>query len=168
MSGNATVSRAFLPRNRPKRGGKVRPTGQVGPAWRDESGFAAMWTATIAVAILAFAGVVIDAGYALDARRGADRVAEQAARLAADQIDTDTLYAGEDVTVDADAARSAVMDYLAEAGVSGRLQVSGDTVTVTVTDYQRSSILGAVGIEGFEVQGSATAQTFDQQPVVRP
>lgn len=136
---------------------------------RDESGFAAMWTATIAVAILAFAGVVIDAGYALDARRGADRTAEQAARLAVDQIDTDSLYSGKgQVEVDPVAAQQAASQYLHERGVTGSVQVSGDTVTVTVNDYQRSSILGAVGINGFHVEGSASARTFDGQPVVVP
>lgn len=135
---------------------------------RDESGFAAMWTATIAVAILAFAGVVIDAGYTLDARRSADRTAEQAARLAADQLDTDSLYTGGKVEVDPVAAEDAAATYLSERGVSGDVDVSGDTVTVTVNDYQRSSILGAVGIEGFHVEGSASARTFDGQPVVVP
>lgn len=135
---------------------------------RDESGFAAMWTATIAVAILAFAGVVIDAGYTLDARRGADRTAEQAARLAADQLDTDSLYTGGEVEVDPAAAQEAASTYLNQQGVSGDVDVSGDTVTVTVNDYQRSSILGAVGIEGFHVEGSASARTFDGQPVVIP
>lgn len=136
---------------------------------KDEQGFAAMWTLCILVGIIAFAGLVIDAGYTLDARRGADRTAEQAARLGADQLDTDSLYqGGTDVRIDPEAAQEAAQDYLADRGVTGRVQVSSDTVTVTVDDYQRSSILGAVGIKGFEVHGTASARTFDGQPVVLP
>lgn len=127
----------------------------------------ALWTVMSCLTILILGGVVIDGGYVLDARRGADRMAEQAARLAADQVDEASLHTG-DVVIDADAAQAAAEAYLQRQGVSGAVAVEGDVVTVTVTDYQSSSILGVVGWDGAAVEGSATAQTVDGQPVVNP
>ena len=136
-------------------------------ASRDESGSVALWTAMSCLTILILGGVVIDGGYVLDARRGADRIAEQAARLAADQVDSTSLHTG-NVSIDAEAAHAAAINYLRHQGVSGNVTVDNDAVTVTVTDYQASSVLGVIGWDGATVEGSATAETVDGQPVINP
>ena len=69
------------------------------PAWptprtRDERGVAAAFVVLFTVALLTVAGLVIDGGYALAAKREAMNQAEQAARAGADAISAASLRDG--------------------------------------------------------------------------
>lgn len=127
---------------------------------RDERGAITVWVVFISVAMLALAGLVIDGGYAMAAKREAARVAEQAARAAADQLDTDSIRTGGNQLAVDDAAATA-RTYLSGAGESGTVSVNGDTVTVTVTKTQPSTILSAFGKDSFTVSSSASATSID-------
>lgn len=125
-----------------------------------ERGAAAIWVVFLAGAMLAVGGLVIDGGYAMAAKREAARAAEQAARTAADQLDTDSIRSGGD-DLDVSAAAGAARSYLAAAGESGTVRVNGADVTVTVTKRHESVILSAFGKSRFTVQSSASATSID-------
>lgn len=133
------------------------------PRAREETGAITIWMVFISVAMLALAGLVIDGGYAMAAKREAARAAEQAARAAADQLDTDSLRTGGHQIATADAAATG-RAYLSAAGESGTVSINGDTVTVTVSKTQASTILSAFGKDAFTVRSSATATSIDQPP----
>lgn len=130
---------------------------------REERGAITIWMVFITVAMLALAGLVIDGGYAMAAKREAARASEQAARAAADQLDTDSIRAGGNEIATADAAATG-RAYLSSAGESGTVSVNGKTVTVTVTKTQPSTILSAFGKDSFTVTSSATATSIDGPP----
>lgn len=119
-----------------------------------------MWVVFLAVAFLALAGLVIDGGYTMGAKREAARAAEQASRIAADQLDTDSVRTGGS-KISPSAAVSAGQGYLASIGESGTVDVHGNEVTVTVTNTQQTRILSAFGAGSFTVRASATARSID-------
>jgi Flp pilus assembly protein TadG len=129
---------------------------------REEEGAITIWVVFISVAMLALAGLVIDGGYAMSAKREAARAAEQAARTAADQLDTDSLRTGGN-NLSATDAVAAGRAYLAGTGESGTVAVNGNAVTVTVTKTQRSVILSAFAKDSFTVSSTATARSIERQ-----
>src|SRR3954468_13031547 len=98
------------------------------------------------IALLAIAGLVVDGGYVLAARRAAFDEAEEAARAGAQAIDVDSLRRGGAVVVVPDEARQRALAYLARSGHAGSVEVSGDRVTVHVRFEQPMVLLGLVGV----------------------
>jgi len=123
-----------------------------------DDGAVAMFVVVITVALLAMAGLVIDGGYALAARQEAANTAEQAARVGADALSRDSVRSGGPARIDPAQAAAAARGYLSAAGHVGDVDVSGDTVTVTVRVSKRTAILSAVGINAIAVTGRATAR----------
>jgi Flp pilus assembly protein TadG len=107
------------------------------------------------LALTAVAGVVYDASGALTQRQRAADIAEQAARYGADQLQPTAT--GSTPLVNPAAARSAVLRYLRDAGVTGTVQASPTRVTVTVTTTYRTTLLAALGIDTLPEHESATA-----------
>lgn len=137
---------------------------QAGQRWRvraSEQGSATVFVVFLAVALLAGAGLVIDGGYALAARRTAMNQAEQSARVAADQLSVPGLRNGT-VQVDTGRARAAALDYLHAAGADGQVLVQGDRVTVTVTGTYKPTLLSVVGVDEIPFGATATATSVDQ------
>ncbi len=125
---------------------------------RDQRGSVSIWALLLTSgAFTVLLGLVVDGGYAIDARLDAARVAGQAARLGADQLSSGSVRAGGDA-VNAAAARQRVHRYLSEAGHHGTVAVQGDRVTVTITGTSPVRILGVLGVHGFPVKESATAE----------
>lgn len=127
---------------------------------RDERGMSTLFVVLFAVAMLSVAGLVIDGGYALGAKREAMNCAEQAARAGADALDQASLRSGE-TRVDAGRAVGAAQAYLSRVGATGSVSVSGGEVTVVVTDHQKTAILSAVGISTLPIKATATAESID-------
>ncbi len=111
------------------------------------------------VALLAMAGLVIDGGAALSDRQQAANLAEQAARVGADQLDPVSLRGPGPARVDTRRAHAAATQYLAAQGQAGRVDVDGATVTVTVTISRRTTLLGLVGVGRLTVTGHASARS---------
>lgn len=128
---------------------------------RDEApdrGSLTVFTAVLAVALLALAGLVIDGTGKLRAARHADAVAEEAARAGADTINATAVRAGGPVTVDPIAAIRAAQAYLDAAHVPGTASAQGpNQIDVTVTITRPTDLLGLVGVHSFTVTGHATA-----------
>lgn len=135
----------------------------TGPrAERDEVGGASLLVVLLAVGLMVAAGLVIDGGYALAERRQAMNQAEQAARVASDQLDEAGLRSGV-TSVRASAARSAAQSYLASAGANGSVGISSaGRVTVTVRSDYRPAVLSMVGVPPIGVSATATAVSIDQ------
>ena len=133
--------------------------GGCGRRRADERGVALVVVVLLALAILAVAGLVIDNGYALGAKRQAMNEAEQAARAGSDALNQGDLRSGI-VQVDPNQAITAAQNYLHAVGATGTVTINGSQVTVTA--HQRTTILSAVGVDAITVQATATAQSIDQ------
>lgn len=128
---------------------------------RDEQGAVTPFVVILTIALLVVAGLVIDGGYALAAKREALNEAEQAARVGADALDTGALRSGQTI-VDQGLAIAAATNYLSSVGASGTVNVAGGEVTVTVTTHQNTAILSVVGITSIPVSATASSESIDQ------
>jgi Flp pilus assembly protein TadG len=128
---------------------------------RDERGISTLFVVLFATAMLAVAGLVIDGGYALGAKREAMNQAEQAARVGADALDQAALRSGT-TRVDPGQAVAVAQAYLNQVGARGSVAVNGGEVTVTVTGSQDTTILSAVGVTSLPIKATATALSIDE------
>lgn len=119
-----------------------------------------MWVVLLAVALFSAAGLVIDGGYALSAKRRAITASEQAARVASDELSSAGLRNGA-VVVNDNAARAAAQSYLASIGATGTVQVNGNRVSVTVTAHYDTTILSMVGVTTIPISATSTATSID-------
>ncbi len=112
------------------------------------------------LALLAMAGLVLDGGLALSAKVRAIDDAQGAARAGAQAIDIPLYRSSGQITLDPAQAVADAQSFLAHAGVTGRVTVSGETVTVAVTITQPTQILSVVGVDQLTetASGSATAE----------
>ncbi|PSK89942.1 putative Flp pilus-assembly TadE/G-like protein [Murinocardiopsis flavida] len=98
---------------------------------RDDRGQVTAFVVIIALALVLLLALVLEGGAALGARSRALSLAQEAARAGAQQIDLDAYRAGDDITLDTDAAAQAAKDFLHRSGAEGTAYVEGDTVTAT-------------------------------------
>ena len=129
---------------------------------RDERGAATAFVVLFTIALLAVAGLVIDGGYALGAKREAMNNAEQAARAGSDALRQSALRDGQ-TQVDPGKAVAAAQAYLQQVGAIGTVSVNGGDVTVTVTAEQDTVILSAVNVGSIPVEATATATSIDEE-----
>ncbi|CAN5859646.1 hypothetical protein BH23ACT10_BH23ACT10_29280 [soil metagenome] len=122
---------------------------------RAERGSISVFATVIALAMVLVAGLVLDGGRLLAARRQADDIAANAARAGAQAIDETSLRTG-GTTVDPVAGADAVAVHLAATPASGTARIAADTVTVDVTLTVDMLLLGLAGIGATTV--SATRQ----------
>ena len=116
----------------------------------------------IAGAFTVLLGLVVDGGRVIDARIAASRAAAQAARVGADSLSSASVRDGHDA-ISVEAAKARAQNYLHDAGMSGAVSVSGDTVTVTVTGASETQILGVIGIASFPIEESESAQAITEE-----
>ena len=125
---------------------------------RDERGTVTVFVTVFMFALLVVAGLVIDGGNMLAARREAANVAESAARAGAQALDETAARSGEGPHLNPMAARRRAEDYLSSGGFRGSVSVNGDTVVVEVTITQRLFILGVGGRADATVTGRGQAR----------
>jgi outer membrane protein TolC len=87
----------------------------------------------LALSVLAAAGLAVDGGRKLNGLAEARDLADNAARVGAQQVDVDAYRTTGVPSLDPGAASSAANAYLSTTGNSGAVSVAGDTITVTVT-----------------------------------
>jgi Flp pilus assembly protein TadG len=124
-----------------------------------EDGTITVFVSVFMVALLLVAGLVIDGGHLLAARREASDLAESAARAGAQELDVVALRTADDTRLDPEAARRRAERYLASAGVRGLVRVEGDTVHVDVTITRALTLLGIAGIRQATVTASGEAHS---------
>lgn len=122
----------------------------------EDRGIATIWTLVVAGACLLMVGLVLDGGTVLRARSSSYDLAGGAARAGAQELDQPSLAQGV-VRLDPDAARTAVLDWLAARDVQGVVVVDGDVVTVTVHRDVRLQVLRPASVT-IEETASAQAQ----------
>jgi Flp pilus assembly protein TadG len=108
------------------------------------------------VSIILFLGIVVDGGRQLSAVTNAQSVAEQAARIGANQFSITELRSGS-IVLDPEQACEAANNFLEIRGLSGSCQVAGNNVIVQVSYRDPTMILGLIGINSFSVNVTASA-----------
>jgi Flp pilus assembly protein TadG len=123
-------------------------------ARRPDRGSVTVLAALAGLAMLLMAGLVVDGAGRLRAAGRADRIAAEAARAAAQAADTRRPT----LTLDRPAAVRAARRYLAEAGVTGTVTITGPrTVQVAVSVPGHDLILGLLGHPDYTLTRQATA-----------
>ena len=126
---------------------------------RDDRGSLSLWLVTASFVMMMLVGLAVDLSGQVHARQRAHDVAAQAARAGGQQVRPAPAVRGEYVAVDPFAARNAAQDYLAAAGATGSVTITGgDTITVNVTDTYSPKFLSIIGIGNLPVSGEASAR----------
>ena len=132
----------------------------------DERGSVSIWAILIVAAFTLIAGISVDLTGQINAKMRATDIAAQAARIAGQQIDADTLMSGQPTTqVNTARARSAALTYIAGAGMTGTLtlEAGGRQLHITTTAQYRPLFLGSIGLGPFTVTGTSTARLVRAQ-----
>ncbi|MCT9080468.1 TadE/TadG family type IV pilus assembly protein [Streptomyces fulvoviolaceus] len=132
------------------------PVGLRGRA-ADDDGQVTPFVVILALAIVMFAGLVVDGGLALAAKVRAIGEAQEAARAGAQALDLSAYRDSGTVRLVPGQARTLAQTYLASTGDTGMVTVNGDTVTVTVTAHQGTQLLGLLGVDMLTVTGTGSA-----------
>ncbi len=125
---------------------------------RDERGQVTAFVVVFALALLFVAGLVLDGGYVLAAKRRAINEAEGAARAGAATLAVEGYRASGPVRLDPVRAEGAARAYLAQTGHAGEVSVAGDRVVVVVRFDQPLQILGLGGLGTQTVTGRGQAR----------
>lgn len=124
-------------------------------------------SAPMAVAVLVMLitiGLAVDGVRAVEGFVRADAIAEEAARAAAQSLDSGRLQRGQAV-IDPAAAAAAVHNYLAAAGASGEVAVAArGRVRVDVRLARPTVLLGLIGRSELTSTGSAEAEVIPLTP----
>lgn len=123
---------------------------------RDERGAVTMFIAVIAVGLIFAAGLAVDGGRKFNGLSLARDLADNAARVGAQEVDLVAYRSTGIPTLDEASARAEANAYLLSTGNAGVITVNGDEITVTVTLNIQTRILpGPFTVSATE---SATAQ----------
>lgn len=125
--------------------------------FHSEQGAISAFVVVVAATLILVAGLVLDGGRIISARRETSSVAQNAARAGAQAISLAETRAGT-TTLDPGAASAAVTDYLARTGHRGSARVTGDTVEVTVVHTVPMLLLSIAGAGERAVQAVETAR----------
>jgi Flp pilus assembly protein TadG len=129
----------------------------------DDRGSATVWMIGVTVSAFLMIGLVLDGGVMLRARSDAFALAASAARVGAQQLDSDAAVEGQAV-LDPVAAEQAALAYLSANGVTGSVTVADDTVRVRVTTTADLQLLSLVGGGSATFDATAEAQTVKVVP----
>ena len=126
----------------------------------DERGQLTLFMVFATVAMLVLAGLVVDGGYVLAARRRAIDEANGAARAAAEALAPSAYRSSGDIVLEEAPAVAAAQDYLAAAGHSGTVLVEDDRVSVSLSFAQPMTVLRIFGIDDVTVSGRGQARSI--------
>lgn len=107
--------------------------------------------------LIVFAGLIIDGGAKAQADQDATAIAQSAARAAVNSAANPELPAGSTVNVYASQAETVAQQYLAAAGMTGDVDINGDTVTVTARKTVAAKIITMIA-PTLTGQGTGSAQ----------
>lgn len=132
---------------------------------RDERGSISVWAVLIVTVFAMIAGISVDLTGQIQAKERAADIAAQAARVAGQQADPNTLMDGRTATVNPLRARQAALAYIAAAGMTGAVdvQAGGTELRITTTAGYQPIFLGAIGIGPLTVTGTSTARLVRAQ-----
>lgn len=117
-----------------------------------------VWTAVIAVTMVAVLAVAVDLSGLVRAKQAAADAAAQAARQAGQQLSTGTLFNTGRLEVRTQHAKTAALDYLKAIGMTGTTTVQDGTLIVTAhADYQ-PLFLSSIGAGPIEVTATSSVR----------
>lgn len=122
-----------------------------------ERGSISLWVVLASFCMILIVGIAADLSGQAAAEHQARVVAAQAARAAGQAVQLDALAHGGEVRPDPARAVAAGDAYLAQAGLSGTVSVTGTVVTVTVSGSYECGFLSVIGIQTLPVTGTASA-----------
>lgn len=125
---------------------------------RGERGSVTVWMVLIVMVFTMIMGIAVDLSGQVNAKRQATDMAAQAARVAGQQISADAYLAdGRSVEILVAKAKSAAVDYIEAAGMTGTARVeSGTELVVNTEAVYRPLFLSAAGIGDLKVTGTAS------------
>ena len=123
----------------------------------DDDGPVTPFVVILAVAIVMFAGLIVDGGLTLAAKVRAIGEAQEAARAGAQALDLSVYRNTGTLRLIPDQARARAQTYLASTHDTGTVILTGDTVTVTVTAHQHTQLLGLLGLDSLTVTATGSA-----------
>jgi len=129
---------------------------------RDERGQVTVFVVIFMIALIGLAGLVIDGGVALAARRRAINEAQAAARAGAEALNEGLYRSTGTRKIDQGAAEANVASYMSRADPAAVYSVSfpaDDTVEVDEHFDQSMNILGAFGVSSITARGQGSART---------
>lgn len=124
---------------------------------KNETGTVTAFVTCLTVALLAVAGLVIDGGYTLAARRRLFNEANAAARAGAQAADEGALRAGA-LRIDPVEARRRALKHLHDAGLDGHVVATANNVTVHAVSSQPVAVLGVVGVGPLTIHATGVAR----------
>ena len=125
-------------------------------AARDE-GSISLGLVVMVVAVMVAIGLVIDGGAKIRAVEQATRVAAEAARAGAQEVDVTAVQTAGATALDPARARTAARAVLEAAGVQGEVHATQTRVTVDATVSRSTVFLGMIGVNSVTGHGSADA-----------
>ena len=127
------------------------------PRAAHDEGSISLGLVVMAVAVLVAIGLVVDGGAKLRAVEQATRVAAEAARAGAQEVDVTAVQTAGTTSLDPARARTAARTVLDAAGVEGEVQATQTRVTVHATASRSTVFLGMIGVNSVTGHGSAQA-----------
>lgn len=134
-----------------------RGAASPGSAVARDGGQITAFVVVMITALILAAGLVLDGGLTLAARERALNEAQEAARAGAQAINLAIYRQHGTIVLDPAEAAADAKAYLASTGSNGTVQVTGNTVTVTVTIVEPMQILDAAGLAAITVHARASA-----------
>ena len=131
------------------------------PLHRDERGSVSIWAVLIVAAFPLIVGISVDLTGQIHAKQRAVDIAGQAARIAGQQTEPNSIMAGQSsATVNVTRARTAALSYIQAAGMTGAVTVAGGGTELQVTTTARYEplFLSTLGLGPFTVTGTSTAR----------
>ena len=123
----------------------------------DERGAVLVAGVLLVLAMLLVIGLAVDMGRAFIERRELAAVADDAALVGSQQLDTDALRDGR-IELEVDAATGAATAVIdAERRLTGRARADAERVTVTVRRRVPTVLLGLADVKALTITAQATA-----------
>jgi Flp pilus assembly protein TadG len=131
-----------------------------------EAGVVTVTITVLVIAIVAAAGLVIDGGRLLAARRDAANTAAAAARSAAQELDVSRFETGNNVTLTTEDATNVAREIITRQGYNltdTTITINGAVVRIEIREDVPLTLLTFTGLRTRTVTGTATAE-LTQQP----
>ena len=125
---------------------------------RSERGSITVLVVIMTIALGAVAGLVVDGGTVLAARRRAFDEAEAAARAGAQAIDLQALRASGIVRLDPELALRRVAKVVSAGGRTATVEVSDDRVSVSLSFQEPLRLLSVLGLRPVRIAGEGSAR----------
>jgi hypothetical protein len=145
---------------------RILAADEDGAATGPDAGMISAFVLAMMLGLFAVLGLGLDPGLALADKVHAIGQAEQAARAGAQQIDLTTYRTTGQLRLDPVAANQAAQQFLTFEHATGDVEVTGNTVTVTITSDYRTHLWALIGVDAITVH--ATGRATPQRGITAP